>query len=44
MVFQNHGHELNYGNLILKDKKYLGIIFIQLYYSQIFKENMDKYN
>ena len=20
MVFQNHGHELNYGNLILKDK------------------------
>jgi hypothetical protein len=42
MVFQNHGHELNYGNLILQDKKYLGIIFIQIYYSQIFKENMDK--
>jgi hypothetical protein len=38
MVFQNHGHELNYGNLILKDKKYLGIIFIQIYYSQIFKK------
>jgi hypothetical protein len=42
MVFQNHGHELNYGNLILKDKKYLEIIFIKIYYSQIFKENMDK--
>jgi hypothetical protein len=42
MVFQNHGHGLKYGNLILKDKKYLGIIFIQIYYSQIFKENMDK--
>jgi len=40
--FQNHGHELKYGNLILQDKKYLGIIFIQIYYFQIFKENMDK--
>ena len=42
MVSQNHGLELNYGNLILKVKKYLGIIFIQIYYSQIFKENMDE--
>jgi hypothetical protein len=42
MVFQNYGHELKYGNLILHDKKYLGIIFIQMCYSQIFKENMDK--
>jgi hypothetical protein len=28
MVLKNHGHELNYGNLILQDRKYLGIIFI----------------
>ena len=42
MVFQNHEHELKYGNLILEDKNYLGIIFIQIYYSEIFKKNMDK--
>jgi hypothetical protein len=28
MILKNHGHELNYGNLILQDRKYLGIIFI----------------
>jgi hypothetical protein len=27
MVLKNHEHELNYGNLILQDRKYLGIIF-----------------
>ena len=26
--FKSHGHGLNYGNLILQDIKYLGIIFI----------------
>jgi hypothetical protein len=26
--FKDDGHELNYGNLILWDRKYLGIIFI----------------
>ena len=28
MVLKNHEHKLNYGNLILQDRKYLGIIFI----------------
>ena len=28
MVLKNHGLELNYGNLILQERKYLGIIFI----------------
>jgi hypothetical protein len=55
MVFKNHEKQsingflkprawIKYANLYLQDKKYLGIIFIQIYYSQIFKENMDKWN
>jgi hypothetical protein len=40
--FKNHDNELNYGNLILQDRKIFGNYFIQIYYSQIFNENMDK--
>ena len=43
MVLNNHEHELNYGNLIMIENIWELFLF-QIYYSQMFNENMDKCN